>query len=142
VAADVQMVRSERSRRNVEDDIFDAYTRVRTGIVKSASARAQTQAALRAEQLALSRYQSGALTQLDVTQAQRDAFDAQASSIQADADLLYSRVILRLAAGKAPRVQASTLPSVQAKDLGAAHAPPANPASAPTPPPAAPAPAP
>jgi outer membrane protein TolC len=132
-AVEVQQVRSERSRRNVEDDIFDAWSRVRTGIVKSASARAQTQAALRAEQLALARYQSGALTQLDVTQAQRDAFDAQASSIQADADLLYSRVLLRLAAGKAPRVQASALPPVQAKDLGAAPAASPAPVTPPSP---------
>lgn len=131
-AADVQAIRSEQSRRNLEDDIFDAWQRVRTGIVKSASARAQTKAALRAEQLALSRYQSGALTQLDVTQAQRDAFDAQANSIQADADLLYSRVLLRLAAGKPARVPASTLPPVQAKDLGAAP-PVAAPAAAPLP---------
>ncbi|MEI9940965.1 MAG: TolC family protein [Pseudomonadota bacterium] len=134
-AADVQRVRAERARRGVEDDIFDAWERVRTGIVKSASARAQADAALRAEELALARYQSGALTQLDVTQSQRDAFQAQASRIQADADLLYSRVLLRLAAGKAPQVQASTLPSVQAKDLAAASpAAPASPA-----PPAAPA---
>lgn len=135
LAADVQAIRSERTRRNLEDDIFDAWQRVRTGIVKSASARAQTKAALRAEQLALSRYQSGALTQLDVTQAQRDAFDAQANSIQADADLLYQRVVLRLAAGKPARVPPSTLPPVQAKDLGAAPpgAAPSGAAPAPTP---------
>jgi outer membrane protein TolC len=102
VAADVQQVRAERARRNVENDIVDAWERVRTGIVKSASARAQTQAALRAQELALSRYQAGALTQLDVDQAQRDAFQAQASSIQADADLLYARVLLRLAANQPP----------------------------------------
>ncbi len=102
VATDVQQVRAERARRNVENDIVDAWQRVRTGIVKGASARAQTRAALRAQELALSRYQAGALTQLDVDQAQRDAFQAQASSIQADADLLYARVLLRLAANKPP----------------------------------------
>ncbi|HEV8551379.1 MAG TPA: TolC family protein [Polyangiaceae bacterium] len=142
-AADVQAIRSEHARRNVEDDIFDAWQRVQTGIVKSASARAQTKAALRAEELALTRYQAGALTQLDVTQAQRDAFDSQASSIQADADLLYSRVLLRLASGKAPHVAPSTLPPVQAKDLGAAPgvtplAPPPTAEPAPAPPPSAP----
>ena len=127
-ALDVQKVRAERTRRGVEDDVFDAWDRVRTGIVKSASSRAQAQAAVRAEELALSRYQSGALTQLDVTQAQRDAFQAQANRIQADADLLYSRVLLRLAAGQSPHVQASSSPPVQAKDLGA---PPALPLSRP-----------
>ena len=114
-AADVQKVRAERARRGVEDDIFDAWERVRTGIVKSASARAQAEAALRAEELALARYQSGALTQLDVTQSQRDAFQAQASRIQADADLLYSRVVLRLAAGKSPHVEPSALPPFRPK---------------------------
>jgi outer membrane protein TolC len=111
-AADVQKVRAERARRGIEDDIFDAWERVRIAIVKSAAARAQAKAAERAEELALVRYQSGALTQLDVTQSQRDAFQAQASRIQADADLLFSRVLLRLAAGKAPRVAPSTLAPV------------------------------
>jgi outer membrane protein TolC len=126
-AADAQKVRAERARRGVEDDIFDAWERVRTGIVKSASARAQAEAALRAEELALARYQSGALTQLDVTQSQRDAFQAQAARIQADADLLYSRVVLRLAAGKSPRVQLSTQPNVSAKDLALPPTPETNP---------------
>jgi outer membrane protein TolC len=139
-AADVQKVRAERARRVVEDDIFGAWERVRTAIVKSASARAQAEAAIRAEELALVRYQSGALTQLDVTQSQRDAFQAQASRIQADADLLYSRVLLRLAAGKSPRVQPSTLPPVAAKDLGSQPAP--EPSSAPAPATPAPPPAP
>jgi len=133
-AVDAQKARSERARRGVEDDIFDAWERVRTGIVKSASARAQAEAALRAEELALARYQSGALTQLDVTQSQRDAFQAQAARIQADADLLYSRVVLRLAAGKPPKVQASSVPPVPAKELSA---PPPEPAASSAPAPAA-----
>jgi len=136
-AADVQKLRAERARRGVEDDIFDAWQRVRTAIVKSASARAQAEAAVRAEQLALARYQSGALTQLDVTQSQRDAFQAQASRIQADADLLYSRVLLRLAAGKPPSVRPSTVAPVQAKDLGAPPTVETAPAPAPAPAPAA-----
>jgi outer membrane protein TolC len=111
-AADVQQVRAERSRRGTEDGIFDAYERVRTGIAKSASARAQSAAASRAEALAIARYQAGALTQLDVTQAQRDAFQAQAARIQADADLAYARVLLRVMAGKPPRVPASASPSL------------------------------
>jgi outer membrane protein TolC len=140
-AADAQKVRAERARRGVEDDIFDAWERVRTGIIKSESTRAQADAALRAEELALARYQSGALTQLDVTQAQRDAFQAQASRIQADADLLYSRVVLRLAAGKSAYVQPSTLPNKSAKDLAVPPPPETNPIPPPAPatPPAAPA---
>jgi outer membrane protein TolC len=111
-AADVQQVRAERSRRGTEDGIFDAHERVRTGIAKSASARAQSAAASRAEALALARYQAGALTQLDVTQAQRDSFQAQAARIQADADLAYARVLLRVMAGKPPQVPASASSSL------------------------------
>ena len=135
-AADAQKVRSERARRGVEDDIFSAWERVRTGIVKSSSARVHAEAAVRAEELAMARYQAGALTQLDVTQAQRDAFQAQASRIQADADLLYSRVLLRLTAGKPPHVEPSTLPPIQAKDLGVQRATDPNSAPAPSPAPA------
>ena len=126
-AADVQKVRAERSRRAVEDSIFDAHERVRAGIAKSASARAQAEAAQKAEELAIARYQAGALTQLDVTQAQRDAFQAQAARIQADADLAYARVLLRIVAGKPPVVPASSVPAVPAETL-----------TQPTPPPSAP----
>jgi outer membrane protein TolC len=141
-AADAQTVRAERSRRYVEDDIFDAHERVRAGIVKSASARAQADAALRAERLAFARYQAGALTQLDVTQTQRDAFQAQAARIQADADLMYSRVVLRIAAGKPAQVPPSTAASIPAGSLvvdpPSALQPPAVPAATPTAPPPVP----
>ena len=146
-AADAQAVRAERSRRGVEDDIFDAYERVRAGIAKSASARAEAEASLRAERFAFSRYQAGAITQLDVSQAQRDAFQAQAARIQADADLAYSRVVLRSVAGKPPRVPASKLPAIPAGQMLeqappvmlSPTAPPAPSAPTPTPTPTAPA---
>ncbi len=139
-AADVQKVRAERTRRAVEDSIFDAHERVRAGIAKSASARAQAAAAQKAEQLALARYQAGALTQLDVTQAQRDAFQAQAARIQADADLAYARVLLRVVAGKPPQAPASSLPAVTAEALTEPAPLPSPPSPAPTPsvPPSAP----
>lgn len=139
-AADAQTVRAERSRRYVEDDIFDAHERVRAGVVKSASARAQADAALRAERLAFLRYQAGAITQLDVTQTQRDAFQAQAARIQADADLMYSRVVLRIAAGKPARTPPTTSPPLPAEAI--VVDPPATtplaPAPNPTPPPSVP----
>lgn len=140
-AADVQKVRAERTRRAVEDSIFDAHERVRAGIAKSASARAQAEAAHKAEQLALARYQAGALTQLDVTQAQRDAFQAQASRIQADADLAYARVLLRIVSGQPAAVPASSLPPLKAEALATPPAPSIenpSPAAAPAAPPSAP----
>ncbi len=101
-AAEVTQVREARSRRAIGDLIYEAYRRVENGIVKSRSARAQVEAANKASELAVERYQAGVSTQLDVTQAQRDAFLAEASLIQADADLAFARASLRLAAGRSP----------------------------------------
>jgi len=44
-------------------------------------------------------YRAGTATQLDLLQAQRDAFRAEVTRIQDDANLLNSRAQLRLAAG-------------------------------------------
>ena len=54
--------------------------------------------ARRTAELVSDRYQAGAATQLDVTQAQRDAFLADVSRIQADAELACARASLRGAA--------------------------------------------
>ncbi len=98
-AAEVELAeaQTEAVRRGVADDIHDAYRRVETLIVKCQAARAQSKAAERAAELAAVRFEAGKATQLDVTQAQRDAFLADASRIQADAALAYARVALRLA---------------------------------------------
>jgi outer membrane protein TolC len=98
-AVEVQRVRVERTQRASQDAAFEAYQRVQAGIVKSRAARAQARAAARAAELSVERYSAGVATQLDVTQAQRDAYLADASRIQADADLIYARAALRLAAG-------------------------------------------
>lgn len=98
-ALEAQQVRLERTERAAADAAFEAYQRVQAGIVKSRAARAQRRAAERAAALSVDRYEIGAATQLDVTQAQREAFLAAAAQIQADSDLRYARAALRLAAG-------------------------------------------
>jgi outer membrane protein len=98
-ALEVQRVRVERSKRASEDAAFEAFRRVETGVAKSRAARSQSTAANRAASLSEDRYKAGVATQLDVTQAQRDAFLASAAKIQADADLAFARASLRLAAG-------------------------------------------
>ena len=103
-AAEASGVRSERTVRSLQDATYEAYRRVETGIVKSRSARAQAAAAARASSLSSERYAAGVATQLDVTQAQRDAFLADAARIQADADLSAARATLRLSVGQAPSV--------------------------------------
>lgn len=98
-ALEVQRVRALRTRRAAQDAVFEAFRRVESGLAKSRAARAQSAAAERASALSMDRYNAGVATQLDVTQAQRDAFLASAARIQADADLAFARASLRLAAG-------------------------------------------
>lgn len=93
-----ETVRSERVRQSLDDEIYAAHQRVGAGIAKCRAARAQAVAARRAAELVADRYEAGAATQLDVTQAQRDAFLADASRIQADAELAFARAALRVAA--------------------------------------------
>jgi len=129
--AAAQMVREEKTRRNSADQIFEAHHRVETGIVKVQSARAQAESASTAAGLAEERYRAGAATQLDVTQAQRDAFAADAALIQAGAQLTFARVELRTLTGRPldelsrqlDQPRKSALPGLAASD--AAQVPPA-----------------
>lgn len=98
-SADVSRAQAEGTRRNAEDAIVDAWNRVNANTVKAQAARAQRNATNAAAKLAADRYGSGTATQLDVTQAQRDDFQADAARIQADLELAQSRAILRIASG-------------------------------------------
>ncbi len=96
-AVDAAVAREAKARRAAEDQIHQAYNQVVAGIERARAARAQVAATALALSLANDRYANGTATQLDVTQAQRDAFSAEVSRISADADLAYARVALRLA---------------------------------------------
>ena len=91
--------RHEKLQRVGRQRLHGNFRRVEAGVAKSRAARAQADAAARAASLSSDRYAAGVATQLDVTQAQRDAFLASAAKIQADADLAFARASLRLAAG-------------------------------------------
>jgi outer membrane protein TolC len=97
--AELARLRAEQARLAVRDQIYNDWQRVQAGIAKSRAARAQSEAAALAAQFANERYGSGAGTQLDVIQAQRDAFGAEVARIQADADLRFARALLHLDAG-------------------------------------------
>ncbi len=99
-AAGIARVNEERVRLATRDQIFNAWQRVHSDIIKSRASRAQVKAAELASEYARERYLEGAGTQLEVVQAQRDAFAADVARLQADADLSYSRAVLRLAAGQ------------------------------------------
>ncbi len=99
-AADAARAREQRARLAARDDVHRAWMTVGTNIARSRSARVQAEVSARAASMALDRYQVGEGTQLDLLQAQRDGFAADAARIQADADLVNSRAQLRIAAGE------------------------------------------
>ena len=83
------------------DAIFQAWSTIDADIERCRSARAQEAVSAQAAEIARARYRAGVATQLDMIQADRDAFTAEAGRVQADADLLNARLQLRLAAGAA-----------------------------------------
>jgi outer membrane protein TolC len=99
-AASVNLIRAERAERVAQDNIYQAWHQVRAAIEKSRAARAQISATQLAAELARDRYSVGAATQLEVVQAQQDAFRAEVARIQADTDLAYARATLRASSGQ------------------------------------------
>jgi outer membrane protein TolC len=99
-SADAERARELRTWLSSGDSIHQQWNTVAAGIARSISARAGQQAAAEAAQQARTRYAVGNITQLDLLQAQRDAFTADVNRIQADADLINARVQLRLATGR------------------------------------------
>jgi outer membrane protein TolC len=99
-SADAERARELRTWLSSGDSIHQQWNTVAAGIARSISARAGQQAAAEAAQQARTRYAVGNITQLDLLQAQRDAFTADVNLIQADADLINARVQLRLATGR------------------------------------------
>ena len=98
-AAAVARVREDRARRAARDRVFLAWQSVRAQIDKAQAARAGVEANRLAADIAKQRYEAGTATFLDVLTAERDAFTAEVTRIQADGDLLFSRADLRIAAG-------------------------------------------
>src|SRR5262249_12100336 len=88
--------RETTARLAAEDEIHSAYNQLATQIAKSEAARTQAKASALAADIARQRYSGGTGTQLDVIQADRDSFQAEAARIQAELDLAYARVVLRI----------------------------------------------
>jgi outer membrane protein TolC len=91
------------ARQAAEDAVFRDWQQIRADIDAAHSARAQVEATRLAASLAEDRYAGGVATQLDLLQARQDAFSADVARIQADADLAYARMALRLDAGHLTR---------------------------------------
>ena len=97
--ASAARARELRARLQARDAIHRQWETVSASIARDRSARAGREAAAHAAEQAKNRYQAGAVTQLELLQAQRDLFSADVARIQADADLINARAQLRLAAG-------------------------------------------
>ncbi len=95
-ATGLAKIREERTRRDVQDQIFNAWNQIKTYRVRGQAARAQVKASERALEMAKVRYKAGMATQLEVSQAERDRLSAEANRIQTDADLAYARALLRI----------------------------------------------
>jgi outer membrane protein TolC len=96
----VAAVRAERTRAAAKDDLWNAAEEVRAQIAKVEAARAEALATARAAKLAKDRLDAGAARQLDVIQADRDAFSSEVARIQAAGDLAYARALLLLVSGQ------------------------------------------
>ncbi len=96
-AAEARELKVQQAAR---DELFNAWQEVKAQIAKCRAARAELAASSRAARLARDRYATGAATQLDVTQAERDAFASEVNKIQAFADLAYARALVRITSGK------------------------------------------
>ncbi|MBS2020860.1 MAG: TolC family protein [Deltaproteobacteria bacterium] len=99
-AAEATRARAQKVRLAAQDEISREWNSVKAGLARSQSARAELKASRHAAELAQDRYKAGAATQLDLLQAERDAFTAEVSRIQADADLANSRAQLKLSTGQ------------------------------------------
>jgi outer membrane protein TolC len=80
--------------------VSTAWNQVRAGIPRARAARAEEAASEGAARTARERLSTGAGTELEALLAERDAFSARVSRVQADADLGYARVLLRIAAAR------------------------------------------
>jgi len=98
-AVDAARARELRTVLSSRDSIHREWNTIVAGIARSRSARAGLEAARHAAAQARERYRAGTITQLDLLQAQRDAFNAEVSRIQSDADVVNARAQLRLTTG-------------------------------------------
>lgn len=93
--------RYDLAKRSKRLEIEDAHDRVESLRVRAVAAASEAEASQAALAVAQARYEGGTATQLEVVQALRDGFVAEASRIQATSELSYARAQLRLAAGRA-----------------------------------------
>jgi outer membrane protein len=98
-AAERARIGLEQAQQQVETQIFEAWQRVASARARAEASQAALAATRRASQDAQARFETGAATQLDVIQTERDLFTAEVGTIQAIADLRVARALLRIRSG-------------------------------------------
>ncbi len=95
--AAIARVQEEQEWANARDNVYKAQENLKAALLNVRAASAQVEATQRAQRTAKERYDVGAITQLDVISADRDAFQAEVGQIQARANLGVARATLRVA---------------------------------------------
>jgi len=103
-AAEAAAVRAEHASADASDAVTDAWQHVQSQIAEVRAARSSLDASRAAAAVARRGYESGRATMLDVVQADRDAFSAEVTTLQAEGDLAWARANLRLTAGRSLEV--------------------------------------
>lgn len=98
--AERRQLEAERARIDATSTIESAFDNVVALVARVEATRNEELAAQRAATIARDRFSAGLATQLDVLAADRDAFSAEVARIQAEADLHYARIHLRMASGR------------------------------------------
>jgi outer membrane protein len=98
-SAQASAVRVRRAVQDARDRVTDAWNQVTAERARAEAAAAEVEAARQSAEVATTRFAGGTVTQIEVIQAQRDAFAADVSLAAARANLAAARALLRLAAG-------------------------------------------
>jgi outer membrane protein TolC len=92
--------RLAQSEDNIRDEVHTAWLEIEADQARLTAATSQASSAREALDLTQEQYRAGTATSLDISQAQRDAFNADASLSQCRADFAAALLSLRKAAGE------------------------------------------
>jgi outer membrane protein TolC len=92
--------RLAQAEDTVRDDVHTAWLEIEADQARLSAATSQAGSAREALVLTQEQYRAGTATSLDISQAQRDAFNADATLSQCQADLAAALLSLRKAAGE------------------------------------------
>ena len=98
--ATAQQATTRRVEQAAADAVHDAWQGLRAQLARVRAARARESATRAAARLARDRFSGGVATQLEAIQADRDAFSAEVTRIQAEAELAFARLDLELTRGE------------------------------------------